>query len=69
MKIIFTEHIKERMEKRHISEEEILSALKYPDKVAKKGGKYIAEKNIGRAKIEVVYEKDRYINIVTVYYI
>ncbi len=69
MKIIFTEHVKYRMKKRHITEEEIINAIKYPDKTTKKKGKYIIKKNIGRANIEVVYEKDKYIKIITVYYI
>jgi len=69
MQIIFTEHAKERLKKRKITKEEVELALKSPDKTRKEGGKYLAEKNIGRAKIEVVYEKDKYIKIVTIYYI
>jgi hypothetical protein len=69
MEIVFTLHVKERIKKRKITEEEIIYAVKSPDKLNKKYGKYYAQKDIGRAKIEVVYEKDKTINIVTVYYI
>ena len=69
MEIIFTEHIKDRIEKRKITEEEIINTIKYPEKTYKREGKYYAQKNIGRGKIEVVYEKDKYIKIITVYWI
>jgi len=69
MEIIFTEHAKFRMKRRQITEEEIVSAIKHPDKTYKRGGNYYSQKDIGRAKIEVVYEKDKYIKIITIYYI
>jgi len=49
--------------------EEIINTISYPKKVLKRGELYYARKNIGRATIEVVYEKDKYINVVTVYYL
>ena len=39
------------------------------DNTRKQGGNYYAQKNIGRANIEVVYEKDKYIKVITIYYI
>ncbi len=61
MKVIFTEHIKDRIKRRKLTEDEILNTIKYPEKIDKREGKYYAKKNIGRGKIEVVYEKDKYI--------
>ena len=69
MEIIFTEHAKERLKKRKITEEEVKEAIKYPNKILKRKGKCYVQKNIGRAKIEVVYEKGKYIKIITIYYI
>ena len=69
MKIVFTLHAKDRMKKRKISEEEIILTIKNPDKTYKREDKYYSSKNIGRAIIEVVYEKDKYIKIITFYYI
>ncbi|MBS3065669.1 DUF4258 domain-containing protein [Candidatus Pacearchaeota archaeon] len=69
MEVIFTEHAKERLQRRDITEEEAISAIKYPDKTSKKEGRYYVQKDIGRAKIEIVYEKDKYIKIITIYYI
>ena len=69
MKIIFTEHVKDRMKKRKISEDEIINTIKYAEKTDKRKGKYYSQKDIARGKIEVVYERDKYIKIVTVYWI
>ena len=67
MEVRFTKHIKDKMKRRQISEEEIIRAIKNSNKTSKIGKKFYAQKDIGRAKIEVVYEKDKYINIITVY--
>lgn len=69
MKIEYTLHAKERMKRRKITEDEILQAINNPDKTHKREGKYYAQKNIGRAKIEVVYEINTYIKIITLFYI
>lgn len=69
MKIIFTEHAKNRIKKRKITEDEVINTIKYPKKIEKKKQKYYAEKDIGRGRVEVVYEKDKYINVITVYWI
>ena len=68
MEIVFTEHAKDRIKKRKITEDEVINAIKYPNKIEKKKGKYYAQKNIDRAVIEVVYEKDKYIKVITIYY-
>jgi len=69
MDIVFTDHAKNRIKKRKIKEEEIIKAINNPDKMYKSEGKYYIQKDIGRGKIEIVYQKDKYINIVTVYWI
>ena len=69
MEIIFTQHALQRMKKRNITKDEIINSIKYPTRTLKKNGKLYTQKNIGRANIEVVYEKDKYIKIITIYYI
>jgi len=69
MDIIFTEHAKYRIKKRKITNDEIINTIKYPEKINKKEGKYYAQKEIGRGKIEIIYEKDKYIRVITVYWI
>jgi len=74
MKIIFTKHAEERLEKRKITEDEVKNAIKYPEKLYKEQGRYYAQKNIGRGTIEVVYEiididNTKYLNIITIYWL
>ena len=69
MDIEFTDHVKNRIKKRKIKEEEVINAINNPDKDYKFEGKYYAQKDLGRGKIEIVYEKDKYIKVITIYYI
>ena len=70
MEIIFTKHAKYRIEKRKILEQEVIEAIKYPDKTIKKHNKYYFQKNLGRGTIEVSCEKtERIIKVITVYWI
>ena len=75
MKIKYTEHAKERLEKRKITEDEVTNTIRFPEKLTKEHGKYYAQKDIGRGKIEVVYgrienpEEGKYLNIITVYWL
>ena len=69
MKIIFTKHAKEMIEKRKITEDEVIQTIKHSEKLTKIDGLYYAQKNIIRANIEVVYEKVKYIKVVTLYYL
>ncbi len=70
MEFIFTSHSKHRIQMRRLTEEEVIEAIRHPDRVIKKYGNYYAQKNIGRGTIEVPYEKtEKYIRIITVYWI
>ncbi len=57
------------MEKRKISEDEVIQTIKHPEKLMKIEGLYYAQKNIIRANIEIVYEKVKYIKVITLYYL
>ena len=69
MEIVFTEHAEYRIKKRKITKDEIINTIKYPEKTNKIGEIYYFQKDIGRGKIEVVYEKDKYIKVITIYWI
>jgi len=69
MEIIFTKHALLRMKKRKITKDEIINSIKHPENTSKKENKFYVQKNIDRANIEIVYEKDKYIKVITVYYI
>ena len=69
MNIVFTLHTKSRLKKRKITEDEVIQAIKSPDKLTKIDGKYYVQKNIGRGNIEVIYVRENYIKVVTVYWV
>lgn len=57
MKIVFTEHAEERLERRKFLKTEIIEVLKFPDKIFKNHGKYYYQKVLERGKVEIVCEK------------
>ncbi|MBI1969857.1 DUF4258 domain-containing protein [Candidatus Woesearchaeota archaeon] len=70
MEVIFTIHAKERLQRRHILEEEALDAIKHPDRTIKRHGLYYIQKKLQRGTIEVCCEKgERYIKVVSVYWL
>jgi len=69
MEIEFTLHAKEQIRERGIKTEEVIDAIKNPDKSYQEFGKQYIEKDIGRGIIRIVYKKDKYINIITVYWL
>jgi len=70
MKIIFTQHAEFRIKKRKILKEEVIDAIKSPDKVLKKHSMYYYQKKLYRGTIEVVVEKtENNLNVVTIYWL
>ncbi len=69
MDIEFTDHVKNRLKKRKIKEEEIINAINNPDKIYRLEGKYFVQKDLNRGKIEIIYQKDKYITVITVSWI
>lgn len=57
MEIEFTLHAKEQIKERKLKIDEIINAIKHPDKSDYEQGKYYSQKDIGRGIIEIVYEK------------
>ncbi len=70
MNIVFTDHVEERLKRRKITKQEIIDAIRYPDKTIKKYGKYYYQKKLQRGTIEVSCGKtEQEINIITVYWL
>ena len=70
MNIIFTNHALARIEKRKLLKQEVLDAIKYPDKTIKKHEKYYYQKKLGRGIIEIVTEKtESNLNVITMYWL
>lgn len=70
MRIVYTEHAKEQIEERKIEYPWVESAIKSPDFTERKTlTKYVARKRLNGKSLEVVYIKERYIKIITVYWV
>lgn len=70
MDITFTAHAEWRLTKRKILRGEVLDAIKYPDIILKKYGKYYYQKQLNRGAIEIVCEKiGKSLNIITLYWL
>ena len=69
MKIVFTAHAEQRTEKRKLLRQEIIDAIKYPDRILKKYGKYYFQKKLDRGTVEVCCVKtESDIRIITVWW-
>lgn len=66
MKIIFTNHSKQRKVERSVSDEQIKQTIELPDYTIKKENKTEAYKKINNKLLKVVYiEKGNFIKIIT----
>ncbi|MEX2017507.1 MAG: DUF4258 domain-containing protein [Candidatus Pacearchaeota archaeon] len=67
MEIVFTKHAREQMEERGISEDDVINAIKFPKKTRKTKHAYYVQSQTISGKIEVVYVKENYIKVITLY--
>ena len=69
MKIIFTNHARERMQERGISEKEVVECVHHPDKIVKEHGQICRfQKRLSYGILQVVAEQKRnYFVVITVY--
>lgn len=70
MQIELTEHARARLEKRHILDHELIDALKYPERILKKHGKYYYQKTLQGGLVELVCERrENHIKVITIYWL
>ena len=69
MKIVFTKHAEQQIKERKIERIWVEETLKAPDKIYKEDEKYYAHKKLNDHTIEVVYEKQTYIKVITTYWL
>ena len=67
MNIVITKHAREQMRERGISEDELINTIKYPELTQKIDNVYYAQKKTIQGTIEVVYVKENYIKVITLY--
>ena len=69
MEIIYTNHALYSMKNRKIEKVWVEEAIKSPDLLEKEPEKYYARKKLNGLSIEVVFEKKKYIKVITVYWV
>jgi len=70
MYLIFTNHAREQIEERKIIMVWVKEAIKWPDYTKRiSSNNYIVTKKLNGRSIEVVYIKERYIKVLTVYWL
>lgn len=70
MRIIYTKHAQEQIEERKINYLWVENTIKNPDFTERRVlTKYLARKKLNGKSLEAVYVKERYIKIITVYWV
>jgi len=67
MEIHYTFHAEEQIHERKIEKVWVEETIKGPDLTKHIGHKYCVTKKLNGLTLEVVYTKERYINVITVY--
>jgi hypothetical protein len=69
MEIMFTLHARQRMMRRKILSVWVEEAVRSPDSIRHIGNKYYATKRLNGAEIKVVFVKEKFIKIITTFYV
>ena len=69
MQIIYTKHAEFQIEDRKIQKVWVEETIKAPDKVKRNVNKYYAVKKLNGETLKVVYVKERYIKVITSFFL
>ncbi len=69
MEIIFSFHAKEQIKERKIQLVWAEETIKYPDEIIKENNKYYAIKKLNVKTFKIIYIKERYIKVITLFFI
>ena len=69
MNIVYTFHAAEQIYERKILRVWVEEAIMWPDFTRRQNNKYLVTRKLNGRSIEVVYIKEKYIKILTVYWI
>ncbi len=69
MHVFYTLHAKRRMIKKKIDEVWVEETIRQPDLARNDSRAFYAQKKLNGKSIEVVYMKEKYIRVITVYWI
>ena len=69
MQIIFTAHAKIQMKERKVTQTWVEETIKFPDNTERGGNKFYVTKKLNGKTLRVVYVKESYIKVITVFWI
>ncbi|MBI4148925.1 DUF4258 domain-containing protein [Candidatus Woesearchaeota archaeon] len=69
MDIRYTQHAREQIEERRIHPIWVEETITSPDETKRTGHKFFATKKLNGNALKVVYVKENYIKVITVYFI
>ena len=69
MDIVYTKHANEQIKERKILNIWVEETIKSPDQTKIQGHKYYATKKLNGKTLRVIYVKEKYINVITSYFI
>ena len=69
MNIVYTAHAEWQIIERKIAKMWIEETVNNPDSIGKEGKKYYAVKKLNSHTLKVVYFKEKYINVITCFFI
>ena len=69
MRITYTAHAEEQIKERRVANVWIEETVTSPDKTERNGHKYYVIKKLNGKTLKVVFVKERYIKIITCYFI
>ena len=68
MNIIYTLHAEEQLRERKIEKTWVEDTIQSPDTIEHEGHKYYTVKKLNGKTLKVVYVKEKYIKIITIYF-
>lgn len=69
MRIAYTAHAEEQLYERKIEKVWVKEVIKHPDLTVKEGGRHYVIKALNSHTLKVVYVKQKYINVITCYFV
>ncbi len=69
MNIAYTLHAEQQTEERRIEKVWVEETIKYPHKTEREGRKYYVTRKLNGRTLRVVYVKEKYIRVITVYFL
>jgi len=69
MNITYTLHAEEQIKERNVIKEWVEETIKSPDKIKSDANKHYATKKLDSHVLKVVYVKQKYIKVITCYFV